>query len=295
MRFTAKRNKQRYTTHALFRTQFMLQDTNKPPTTNHGATTAARPHACPRAPVTTPGPSTAAHSTKSICRMPQRQQQFGPVPTQPARKCASPDASPGPFLVVVGGCAVRCARAVRNTHLGPISPDGRGDHSTFCVPMCRTAQILTQSQHSGNELNRPTFPTNNAGLLSVSACFPPGDVALPVVGGLQSGHGKADLLSGALQNRPLMVPPHLDGVCGDIVAVPCGYAAFWQGASPLTPSPSAQATPCPPLPSPPQQLTPPPSRDRGVVGGGGGLFHSPVCPDTVSARTQGWTSSPAPS
>ena len=51
-------------------------------------------------------------------------------------------------LALGGGCTVRCARAVRKVgYFGPVSPDGEGDCGHYCVPMHRTAQILTQSKN----------------------------------------------------------------------------------------------------------------------------------------------------
>ena len=44
------------------------------------------------------------------------------------------------------GRTVCCARAVRKVgYFGPVFPDGQGDRGNYCVPMRRTAQILTQS------------------------------------------------------------------------------------------------------------------------------------------------------
>ena len=49
----------------------------------------------------------------------------------------------------------RCARIVRQVgYFGPVFPDGRCDRSNYCVPRHRTAQILTQSKNSDNELKR---------------------------------------------------------------------------------------------------------------------------------------------
>ena len=39
------------------------------------------------------------------------------------------------------------ARAVwKLGYFGPVFPDGQGDCSSYCVPIHRTAQILTQSK-----------------------------------------------------------------------------------------------------------------------------------------------------
>ena len=61
------------------------------------------------------------------------------------------------------------------------------------VPVHRTAQILTQSQNSDNEFNQPMFHTKNA--VRGSAVW---TCVSPVVGGVQGGHGKANLLMGAV-------------------------------------------------------------------------------------------------
>ena len=58
-----------------------------------------------------------------------------------------------------GGRTVRCACAVRKVgYFGPVFPDGQGDRSNDCVPMHGTAQILTQSKNSDDELNKLDFP-----------------------------------------------------------------------------------------------------------------------------------------
>ena len=54
---------------------------------------------------------------------------------------------------------------------GPIFPDGRGDRSTYCVPMHRTTHILTQSKNSDNGLEQTMFHTKSTRLLSESAFF----------------------------------------------------------------------------------------------------------------------------
>ena len=71
-------------------------------------------------------------------------------------------------------------------------------------------QILTQSRNSDNEFNQTFFPTENVRLLSESAGFALWTYAPPVVGDFQGGHGKANLLWGAVRalcrNAPLVVP-----------------------------------------------------------------------------------------
>ena len=62
-------------------------------------------------------------------------------------------------------------------------PNGQGDCGNYCVPMHRTAQILTQSQNSDHELNQPMFHTEYARLLSASAVFASWTCASPVVTG----------------------------------------------------------------------------------------------------------------
>ena len=92
------------------------------------------------------------------------------------------------------GRTVHCARAVKKVgflcpdkwpkcrprgqictkstnHSRPIFPDGQGDRGNYCVPMRRTAPILTQSKNSDNELKQTMFHTENASLLSESAVF----------------------------------------------------------------------------------------------------------------------------
>ena len=82
----------------------------------------------------------------------------------------------------------RCARA--SPPLFPIIPDGQGDRSNHRVPIRRTAQILTRSKNSDNELNQPIFPTKNARLPSESAGFAPWAYAPPVAGGFPGGSRK---------------------------------------------------------------------------------------------------------
>ena len=74
-----------------------------------------------------------------------------------------------------GGGAVRCARAVRKVgHVGPLSPPmAKVTSVTAVVPVHRTAQILTTSKNSDNELTQSTFHTENARMLSESAVFAP--------------------------------------------------------------------------------------------------------------------------
>ena len=78
---------------------------------------------------------------------------------------------------------MRCARAVRKVgYFGPMFPDGPGDRSNDCVPIHRTAQILTQSQNSDNEVKQTMFRTENARLPSKKmCCVCPVDVAFLVV------------------------------------------------------------------------------------------------------------------
>ena len=69
---------------------------------------------------------------------------------------------------------MRCARAVRKVgYLGPITPEGQGDRGHYSMPIRRPVQILTQSNHSDDELKQTIFPTANAGLLSESAVVAP--------------------------------------------------------------------------------------------------------------------------
>ena len=99
----------------------------------------------------------------------------------------------------VRGRTMHCARAVRKVgYFRPVVPNGQGDCINYCVPMHKTAQILTQSHNSDHELNQPLFHTETARLLSASAVFALWTFVSPVVGGFQGGHGKADLLLGAL-------------------------------------------------------------------------------------------------
>ena len=84
----------------------------------------------------------------------------------------------------------RCACAVRAVgYFGHVLPDGAGDRSNDCVPIRRTAQILTQSKNSDNELKQTVFPTEKAGLRSKSAVFAPWTSSPPVVGRF-SGWGR---------------------------------------------------------------------------------------------------------
>ena len=70
------------------------------------------------------------------------------------------------------GAHVPCARAVQKVgYFGPMFPNDPGDCSNDCVPIHRTAQILTQTQNSDNEVKQTMFQTANARLLSESAVF----------------------------------------------------------------------------------------------------------------------------
>ena len=109
-----------------------------------------------------------------------------PVPRQ---SCLSP---------LRGAHRALCASCATSRPFRPISPDHRGDCGNYCVPMHTTAQILTQSQNSDNELNQPMFHTESARLLSESAVFARCTYAPPVVGGFQGGYGNAYLLLGAV-------------------------------------------------------------------------------------------------
>ena len=86
---------------------------------------------------------------------------------------------------------LRCACAVRNVgYFGPVFPDGQVDCGDYCVPTHRTAQVLTPSQKSDNELKQTIFHTESAKLLFESAVFASWTYATPVVGGFQGGHRK---------------------------------------------------------------------------------------------------------
>ena len=78
-----------------------------------------------------------------------------------------------------------CACCAKVGYFGPVSSDGKGDHNNYCVPIHRTAQILTYAKNS----DRAIFHTENAGLLSRSTVFALQIYASLVVGGLQGGHG----------------------------------------------------------------------------------------------------------
>ena len=97
--------------------------------------------------------------------------------------------------------------------LDPFSPDGQGDRSNYRVPIHRTAQILTQSKNS----DKAVFHAENATLLSKSAVFALRTHASRVVGGLQGGHGKPNLLMGAVparcRNAPLVSAAELSVSC----------------------------------------------------------------------------------
>ena len=62
---------------------------------------------------------------------------------------------------------VMCARCAKVGYLRPVFLDGKGDRGNHCFSIHRTAQILTQSKNSDNELKQPMFHTENARLLSV--------------------------------------------------------------------------------------------------------------------------------
>ena len=103
----------------------------------------------------------------------------------------------------IGGPALSCAPPFGDApsavckvgYSRPVFPDSQGDHGNYCVPRHKTAQILTQSKNSDNDLNQPMFHTENARLLSESAFFPLWTCASPAVGHFQGGHRKANLLS----------------------------------------------------------------------------------------------------
>ena len=53
---------------------------------------------------------------------------------------------------------MRFARVVRKVgYLGPIFPDGQGDHGNSCVPIHMTTQILTEFKNSDNELKQTMY------------------------------------------------------------------------------------------------------------------------------------------
>ena len=98
-------------------------------------------------------------------------------------------------------CAVR-----KGGSFGPVSPDGQGDRRHCRVPVCRTAQILTQSKNSGNEFKR-CFTLQTPDCCSNLLLLPGGCSSPPVVGGVQGGRGTALILMGAVPalcgNTPL--------------------------------------------------------------------------------------------
>ena len=95
----------------------------------------------------------------------------------------------------VAPCAVR-----KGGYFGPVSPNSPGDRNTLCVPMHRTAQILSKSKNSDKAMSH----TENAGLLSKSAVFALQTCVSRVVGGLQGGHRQPTVLIGALfKNAPI--------------------------------------------------------------------------------------------
>ena len=93
---------------------------------------------------------------------------------------------------------------------------GQGDRSSYCVPIHRTAQILTQSKNSENELKQTMVHSEDTRLLFSICCCCPMDVA-PPGGGWCSGHGKANLLLGAV---PMLVWKHplCLGICPGTVS-----------------------------------------------------------------------------
>ena len=101
-------------------------------------------------------------------------------------------------------------------------PDGQGNRGNYCVPRNRTAQILTQPKNSDDSM----FHTENAKLLSKSAVFALRTYASPVVGGLQGGHGKPDLLMGAVRALCRTAPNHQETVFFGFVegAIGCGHS-----------------------------------------------------------------------
>ena len=107
-------------------------------------------------------------------------------------------------LYLEGGGAVPVQKV---GYFGPVSPDGQGDRNNYCVPTHWTAQIVSQSKDS----DKAMFHTENARLMSKSAGFALQTYAALVVGGLEGGHGKANLLMGAVptlySNAPLCPVP----------------------------------------------------------------------------------------
>ena len=93
----------------------------------------------------------------------------------------------------------RCAKRRLLWPHFPRWPKGT-NHRVF---MHRTTQIPTQSKKSDDELKTHCISHENSQSAVYIRCFCPVDVAPPVVGGLQGGHGNADLLLGTVQKRPL--------------------------------------------------------------------------------------------
>ena len=74
-------------------------------------------------------------------------------------------------------------------------PDGQGDCSSYCVPIRRATQILTESKNSDNQFKQTIFPTKMP-----DCCLTLLLVVAPLaVGGFRGGHGKANLLLGAVR------------------------------------------------------------------------------------------------
>ena len=72
------------------------------------------------------------------------------------------------------------------------SPDGQGTGSKYRVPMHGTAHILSQTQ----DKDKGVFHAENDALLSKSTAFALQTHASQVVGGLQGGHRRPNLLMG---------------------------------------------------------------------------------------------------
>ena len=107
-----------------------------------------------------------------------------------------------------------CVHATQKVgFFGPLPPAGQDNRNGYCVPIHRTAQILTPSKNS----DRAMFHTENAGLLSKSAVFALQTYASLVVGGLRfAGWSRETLLTNgrcacAAQKRPLSLASSLHG------------------------------------------------------------------------------------
>ena len=147
----------------------------------------------------------------------------------------------------------RCARAVRKVgYFGPVFPDGQGDCGNHCVPMHRTAQILTQSKNSHNELTQTIFRTKNARLLSVvylHLLFLPCGRMLPllwVVFMVDTGQLSH---SWALCLRCAEPPPMYN--------TPCMFVMDASGRARTCPMLSVRRRDCPASASPMRRCTPP--------------------------------------